>query len=572
MYLDALTVSALVDSFLDRLVGGRIQDVIDVDENGLGLEIYASQRRHYLYMSADPQRPRVQLMPEKLRRGLQRPTQLGLVFRSYVEDGLLVHASQPPWERVLYLDVEGPKGDVTIVVEPMERRSNLLLVQDGIIVDCIRRVGPEENRYRLSLPKHEYVPPPPMTGRYDPFTLTLEDLIGILEQGGDSKNKTAALLSRRVLGFSPLLAQEIVFRACGDAGQPAAAADPAALLDQIRQVMEPLARREWHPGVAEEEGQVTAFSVYPLQSLPGWRPVATISEALGLYYGAAVGPEAYQAAKRPVLQVIHDAQGRLRGKLASLESGLKDDRERELLRQSGDLILAYQYTLEAGQRELRAVYDPEGPELVVALDPELTPLENANRYFEKYNKAKRALDEVPDRIEATRMELAYLEQLENDLELARNWPDIDEVQQALQAMGYGRGTIKRLGGGGSGGPLRLTTQDGYVVWVGRNSRQNELVTFKNARPQDLWLHARGVPGAHVVIRDDGRRIPETLIEQAAAVAAHYSKLRGEGSVIVDVTHRKYVKKIGGAGPGMVTYRNERTVTVAPHDESILNRE
>ncbi len=130
--------------------------------------------------------------------------------------------------------------------------------------------------------------------------------------------------------------------------------------------------------------------------------------------------------------------------------------------------------------------------------------------------------------------------------------------------------MRRIGGGGRSGPLKLTTQDGYVLWVGRNSRQNEKVTFKNASGQDLWLHARDVPGAHVIIRNDGRRISETLIEQAAAIAAYYSAKRNDGKVLVDVTRRKYVKKIKGAGPGMVTYRNEETRTVAPQNEKILD--
>ncbi|MBZ0293370.1 MAG: NFACT family protein, partial [Anaerolineae bacterium] len=155
MYLDAFTISALVDEFLDVIVGGRVQDAIDVDETGIGLEIYANHQRRYLYMSADLQVPRLHLVEDKLRRGLSQPKMVGLLFRRYVEGGIVTHVSQPPWERVIQIDVEGPQGDVTIIVEPMERRSNILLVQEGVILDCMRRVGPEDNRYRLSLPAHE---------------------------------------------------------------------------------------------------------------------------------------------------------------------------------------------------------------------------------------------------------------------------------------------------------------------------------------------------------------------------------------------------------------------------------
>jgi predicted ribosome quality control (RQC) complex YloA/Tae2 family protein len=246
---------------------------------------------------------------------------------------------------------------------------------------------------------------------------------------------------------------------------------------------------------------------------------------------------------------------------------MTDDAERETLRQSGELILAYQFAIQKGQSELRAQYETDAPELVIALDPTTTPLENAQRYFEKYNKAKRALDDVPRLIKETESELAFLAQLDTDLELASNWPEIDEVQQTLQAKGYWRGKpAQRIAGGGKSAPLRVVTSDGFVIWVGRNSRQNEIVTFDKGSPNDLWLHARDVPGAHVIVKTDGRPVPESVIERAAALAAYYSAKQSEGKVIVDMTYRRYVKKIKGAGPGMVTYRNEETRTVAPRSE------
>jgi predicted ribosome quality control (RQC) complex YloA/Tae2 family protein len=569
MYLDAFTLSALVDEFMDVLVGGRIQDSIDVDHTGIGLEIYASHRRRYLYLSADHQTPRVHLVEDKLRRGVSKPSQLGLLFRRFVEGGSVVHVHQPAWERIIQIDVDGPEGEVTIIVEPMERRSNILLVQGGVILDCMRRVGPDENRYRLSLPNHEYMLPPPQVGKHDPFTLSLEDLYGIFEQNDDAKRKTQQILTARILGISPLLAREVIYRTGGEVNQKAGEAEPEKLLDALQTLVKPLERREWQPGVVETEDGVQAFSVYPPKSMSGWRMVDTISEALSLYYGEPTGEDAYNAAKEPVQAAIEEGRAKLSAKLASLERSMTDDAERETLRQSGELILAYQYNLTPGQSELRAQYDLDQPELVITLDPKMTPLENAQRYFERYNKAKRALEDVPRLIEETQHELDYLAQLSMDLQLAANWPEIDEVQQVLQAKGYWKG--KRAGkiGGGKSAPLRIA-KDGFIIWIGRNSRQNEIVTFDKGGGQDLWLHARDVPGAHVVIRFDGRAIPEALMEKAAAVAAYYSANRSEGKVIVDVTQCRYVKKIKGAGPGMVTYRNETTRTVTPSSEDIFD--
>lgn len=566
MYLDVFTLSSLVDEFMDTLVGGRIQDAIDVDESGIGLEIYANHQRQYLYMSADKTMPRIHLTGEKLRRGLTRPTQLGLLFRRYVEGGLITHVSQPDWERIIHIELQHPDGEFEIIVEPMERRSNVLLVQDGMILDCMNRVGPDENRFRLSLPNHEYVAPPPQTNRRDPSKITQDDMLGFFEQAQDEKQKAFQVLTGHLLGMSPLIAREIIFRAEGDIQLKATDADPVSIFSAFKDVVNPLLRREWQPGIVESEDGVDAFSVYPIEYLPGWHPVETTSEALNAFYGTPTGEDAYTAAKTPLFRAVREARARLQGKLDSLESSLKDDHEREVLRQSGELILAYQYGLEDNQTELRAQYDPDKPELVIQLDPKLSPLDNAQRYFTKYNKAKRALEDVPQLVKETKNELDYLDQLDSDLQNALNWPDIDEVQQELQSRGYWRGKRVKRTGGGQSAPLRVVTKDGFVIWVGRNSRQNELVTFKRANSEDYWLHARDVPGAHVIIKYDGRTISDEVIEQAAAIAAFYSKLRGEGSASVDVTRVKYVKKIKGGGQGMVTYRNERNLTVTPMSE------
>jgi predicted ribosome quality control (RQC) complex YloA/Tae2 family protein len=567
MNLDVFTISALVDEFMDVLVGGRVQDSIDVDETGIGLEIYANHQRRYLYMSADNRTPRVHLVPEKLRRGLVKPSQLGLLFRRKVEGGIVAHVSHPDWERILQIDIEGSEGEVSIVVEPMERRSNLLLLQNGIILDCMRRVGPDENRYRVSLPNHDYTPPPPQISKLNPIGLSLQDLRRIFTENEDPKRKTQQVLTTHLLGVSPLVGREVVYRAGANADQRATEVDPERLLPALQSVIEPLVGREWQPGVAETERGVEAFSVYPLKCIPGWRRTGTTSEALTLFYNAPVGADAYKAAKEPVREAIRETQAKLRARLTSLQKSMTDDSEREVLRHSGELILAYQYSIQKGQAELRAQYEADAPELVITLDPNETPLENAQRYFEKYNKAKRALDDVPDLIQQTEAELAFVTQLDTDLELATNWPEIDEVQQALQAKGYWRGKpAQRIAGGGKSAPLRMVTPDGFVIWVGRNSRQNEIVTFDKGSPNDLWLHARDVPGAHVIIKTEGRPMPESVIERAAALAAYYSAKQNDGKVIVDVTYRRYVKKIKGAGPGIVTYRNEETRTIVPRSE------
>ncbi len=566
MNFDAVTMMALVDELRDTLRGGRVQDSVQIDAATFGLEVYAARQRHYLLLSADQRWPRLYLSSQKLRRGVPTPSPLGLLLRRYVEGARIERIAQPLWERVLTLELDGPEGVFSLICEPMERRANVLLVRDdGVIVDCARRVGAAENRVRQSLPGRPYVPPPPQKLKRDPFTLTPSLLADMLD--GAPGERTRQLLTRRLLGFSPQLAKEITYRATGGVNTKAADTRARALFEAIQEFLGRVEAHAWQAGVVVgESGLVEAFSVYPLTYLGGWQPVASVSAALERYYGAIVGEDAYDAAKKPIQAVLEEAKTRVHKRLEALRKSLADESELERLRKSGELLLAYQYSVRPGQTALSAQYDFDEPPLEIPLDPTLSALENAKRYFARYEKAKRARAHVPELVSTAEGELAYLEQLETDLALASSWPEIAEVQEALQQNGYWRGTHTFGPRGGKSAPLRVVTEEGYVIWVGRNARQNDLVTFKKGQAHDWWLHARGVPGAHVIVRAEGGHVPEHVLLRAAALAAYYSRARDETRVSVDITRRKYVRKIKGGKPGMVTYRNERTVEVQPASE------
>jgi len=565
MTMDSFVVAALVDELMDTIVGGRVQDSVMVDSTGIGLEIYANHRRQYLYLSVDTQYPRVHLIGEKLRRGTAKPSQLALLIRRYCEGGHILHVSHPPFERILEMSIIGEEGEVTLVIEPMERRSNIILVQNGMILDCARRIGPQENRYRITLPAHQYVAPPPIEGRMNPADLTLESFAHLFEGLLDPELKTTSLLSSNLLGMSGLLAREAVVRAGGSVTQKAQDAHVSALYRVLtEEIFAPLLKREWQPGNYYQKGEIAGFSVLPLVHVERWESTPSLSVAMCAHYGIPGGEDGYRVAKIPVAKMIQEGLAKEGAKLNSMQKSLRDAKDIERLKQSGELIFAYQYAIQAQQTKLVAQYDPDEPAFEIRLDPRLTPTENAEAYFHRYDKAKRAHQEVPALIEDSQHKIAYLHQLETDLDLARNWVEIDEIRQSLHQLGHWNGQVPRKIGGEKTAPLRVVSADGFVMWVGRNSRQNEEVTFKRGSADDLWLHVRGVPGAHVVIKFDGRTIPEAVIQQASSHAAYYSKLRHEASVLVDVTQCKHVKKIKGAAVGMVTYRNETTRSVVPH--------
>lgn len=562
MYVDAVAIAAVADELHQKVVGGRVQDVVEVDRQAVGLEIYAHGERHYLLASADAEMARCHLVPGKLRRGVERPSPLGLLLKKYVEGARLVAVYQPPWERILHLDFSGENGETRLIVEMMGNRSNIILTVEDEILDSIKRVRPEQNRYRAILPGKPYVPPPPQ-GKAHPEQVTPSMLGNFLGQRPDAP--TWRVLVDCIAGISPLLAREIVYFSSGDPEAPAFDVEASMVHAAFAQRLAEVQRREWSPCVvpSAEGAGYRAFAAYRLTHLEGWQPVESISAAMAAYFGAWVGEDAYAPAKRRVQIQIDEALARVRRKVEALERELVNAGEIETLRKKGELLLAYGSTLKRGQQVLRAQYDPDGPLVEIEVDPALTAVENARRYFEQYEKAKRAAADVPILLAKTQQEAAYLEQLATDLQLAENWPEIDAVCESLQESGHWRGVPTQGPRGGKPGIRRITTDDGFVILIGRSAAQNHTLITERSAVGDLWLHARDLPGGHVIVKNDGRPIPDEVVRRAAELAAYYSAGRQNASVEVVITERRYVRPVKGGKPGMVTYRKERTLSVIP---------
>jgi predicted ribosome quality control (RQC) complex YloA/Tae2 family protein len=567
MYFDALTTAAVADELRSTLLGGRVQQALLMDELSVGLEIYAQGQRHYLLASAHLQHSRVHLTGQKLRRGPEIAPPLLLMLRKYVRGGRVLDVRQPPFERILRLEVGHPEGNTTLIVEAMGRHANVILVDAvGQVMDAVKRVGPQMSR-RVVLPGQPYTPPPPRPG-FDPTDLTELRLRTALTEAAEAEAKTPAwrALVRGVQGVSPLLAREVVFRASGDAQTRAARISQVApLLDAFHDLLVHLWEHRWEPCLAREEGEIVAFAPYPLQQYADHQSVVGISEAVAAYYESQLGADAYTAARRRATEAVEEARKRVQKKRGALERSLAAADRADELRLKGEMTLAYAHTVEPGQTELLAPVDSNGSPLRIALDPKLTAVENAQRFFREYEKTKGAVREVPSLLEQAELELRYLDQLATDLSLATNRPEIAAVEELLSQAGYLRGSKKPARRMSRSGPLAVDSPDGFRILVGRNSRQNDEVTFKRAAPDDLWLHARGVSGGHVVIKNGGQAVPERTLRQAAALAAYYSRDRGEALVAVDYTERRRVRRVKGKRPGLVTYRGERTIRVKPNE-------
>lgn len=565
MYFDALTMAAVADELRARILGGRVQNVLLPDDLSIGLEVYAHGERRYLLGSAHPEYARLHLAGDKLRRGMEKPTPLLLLLRKYVHGGRIAAIEQPPFERVLHIGVQHPEGNTTMIVEVMGRYSNIVLVaEEGLILESIKRVGSEKNRYRTILPQRLYVPPPPQS-KLDPTDVTELRLKDILSDASPVSTIWKALVEG-IGGVSPLMAREVVYRAMGDAEAAISqVAKISPLLEAFQEMLMPVWEHRWQPSIVRRNESLIAFAPYPLTQYGDWEEVESISQAVEAYYKQVVGEDAYAAAKQRAREAIFRARDKMRRRQEALERSRVSQAQVEELRRQGEMILAYAHHIKPGQRELTAPIGPDEPPLLIELDPHLSSVENAQHYFKRYKKAKSAAGEIPALLQRAELEMRYLDQLETDLDLAANRPEIREVEACLAEAGYIKEQRQRRKVGRSQ-PLAVSSQDGLLILVGRNSRQNEEVTFRRAAPNDLWLHARGAPGAHVIVKTGGQEVPEATLRQAAQLAAYYSQARGSARVAVDYTERRYVRRIKGAGPGLVTYTQEKTIRVTPRSE------
>lgn len=572
MTFDTFSTAAMASELRQTILGGRVQRVTQINSLTYGLEIYVHPVRHYLILSAEPQVPRLFLSNQKARRGAGHETPLMLVLRKYMHGARLTAIDQPAYERLLYFSFVSPVGSTILTVELLGTRSNLILLDlDQTILGVARLTKPTSPAPlpprssataspRTLLPGQLYEPPPPQL-KLAPAELTELALRQELAEASPQLSLTR-LLTETVTGVSPLLAREIVYRATGSIETEVGELSLLTpLLTSFHQLFDQQAQEQWQPTLAlDEEDQPLAFAPYPLQHLPRTQPYETLSNAVEIYFMEAAS--GYAAAKAPLLQAIADARQKLARRRERLAEDAAVQADPTALKEKGEAILTYAYQIKPGQKEL-AVPFGKG-QLKVALDPALSASENAQEYFSRYRKALRAGGEIPAQLEKITLEENYLEQLEQDLMMAENRPEIDAVAEELAAAGFRPLTRREKQQKKSATRyLRLTAPAGATVWVGKNALQNAHLTFNRAAPDDLWLHARSVPGAHVVIPTAQGLPSEEDVFWAAAIAAYYSRARNDTSAEVDVTLKKYVRAIKGAAPGLVTYRHESTLRVAP---------
>jgi predicted ribosome quality control (RQC) complex YloA/Tae2 family protein len=576
MSFDALTLSAVRDEIEPLLVDGRIQKVAFPDATSLALEVFLpGTGRGVLLLDVHPERGRVQMLQRLPARGIETESPFSLVARKHLRNARIRSVRQPRLERLLELDCEQRDDssrhyNVLLIVEAMGRRGNLLLVDaDGAIMDAVRRTPPSRNPRRPVLPHMRYDLPPAQE-RLPPERLTPEEL-SMAARG--KAGALATLLVNTLAGISPLASRELAFRATGAVETPVHAADWSRVVEAIAELFAPLDTHAWEPTVAFEGDAPLAYAPYRLRHLAAagarLQTFASMSAALEAFHAAprAAG-DPLAAERKSLLAVLDRLEDSHRRRAAALEQQLiAGEEQREPLRRAGELILTHQSELSPSATELIA--DDER----VVLDPDLTPVQNAQAYFARYRKAREAAERVPGMLADARQTSEHLAELHALVEVADSMDAVRALRREVSAAsGSAFENPQRRTRSSqaatrnqqtAAGPIRrIPIGDGWEVLVGASASGNARVTFDMAGPDDVWLHARGVPGAHVIVR--GPSMPEppmSVLTRAAEVAAWHSASRSAGAVDVDYTARRHVRKVPGGPPGLVRYTNERTLRV-----------
>ncbi len=582
MALDGITTSAIVSELKADLLGGRIDKIHQpvADEIRMTVRIPGSGARK-LILSANSAHPRMHLTESSRENPMTAPL-FCMVLRKHLAGGKLIGILQPDFERIIILQVESANemGDITtksLILEIMGKHSNLILTdENGKILDSIKRVTHEKSSVREVLPGKQYVFPPSQNKK-NPLLAVQEDFLqGLHLQEG---RKLQEFLYQTYTGISPVMAGEICTRAGLDASDACHQITEAAalqLFSVFSQTMEEIRKEQYLPAVYyQENGRILDFAVLKMtqfKSLPQ-KQYESISALLeGFYQERDNAAHIRQKAQDMRKLVMNHIERCVKKKEIHLKTR-QETKGMELWKKKGELLTANIYAVPQGVTTFRTVdyYEEAMPEIEIAIDPAKTTAENAQKYFAKYNKAKRTLAALETQEKQNEEELVYLESVLNALENAKEDADLSEIRTELAESGFLRRQVQKKGQQKPqrSKPLHYISSDGYEILVGKSNLQNDELTLRTAEPTDLWLHTKDIPGSHVIIRTGGKsELPEATMEEAANLAAFFSKAKNSSMVPVDYTQRKNVKKPNGAKPGMVIYLTNKTIYIHPDEERV----
>ncbi|UQZ36323.1 hypothetical protein C2I18_24025 [Paenibacillus sp. PK3_47] len=618
MALDGIVTRAIVHE-LQPFTGARVGKIYQPNTHDLIFILRGAGGGGKLLLSANPTYPRLHLTERSTINPAEAPM-FCMLMRKHCEGGTIESITQVGMERIIHINIRtrDELGDVSakkIIIELMGRHSNIILtdLSTGTIIDGIHHVTPSISSYRVVMPGAAYTEPPQQhklnpleTGKEaflalmtsaeeaallsedleeEPEEMIEGEIAGLLRSleepkaagtGGPAPSADpAGWIVHAFSGISPLIAGEIVTRAAKVSPEAASESggplEPAALWEAFRSVMVPVKDFAFAPIIGHNAKGKSIFSAVPLTlNNDPVKQYSSISTCLEDYYGDKAERDTVKQRVSDLIRFISNERGKNVKKLANLQKDLEEAEDADQYRIWGELLFASLHTLNKGDKEAKLInyYDEEQKEITIPLDPLLTPSDNAQRYFKKYNKYKNSLLIIDEQLTKTHEEIAYMETLLQQLAHA-SLNDIEEIRDELVSQGYMRDRSKK--GKKKKKTTRPTLQvytssEGIDIYVGKNNLQNEYVTNRLASANDTWLHTKDIPGSHVVIRSE--TFGDATLEEAAQLAAYYSQAKQSSSVPVDCTLIRHVRKPSGAKPGFVIYDHQKTLFVTPDEERI----
>ncbi len=568
MAFDAFFLSAVLDEIRTQATGARVEKIHQPSRDTVILLLRCDGGRQKLLLAANPAAPRLHLTTANPENPDQ-PPMFCMLLRKHLSGSRLASVEQPPMERcaVFTFDCTDEMGypvQKRLVAELMGRTCNIyLLGPDGRIIDCLRRVGLDESSKRQALPGLYYQDPDPIE-KQNPRDLDASGFQALLSCPGADK------LSDRLMdtlgGLSPLVCREAAIFAAGDMDARLENMDKGTAAEKLALFFGEHLNHPKPYFYATSDGTPKQFAFCPITQYGMCREAESFTALLDSFYITRDRNDAMRQKSQSVRKTVSNLCQRLKRKMAIQEKELAATYDRERLRQLGDIVTANIHSIQRGQKVLQAedFYDEDMKIIDIPLSEVLSPQQNAAKFYKDYTRMKNAERELKHQLEIGTGELAYLESVLEELSRADSEQALEEIRQELQAGGYLRkdNSKKRIKQSKLQ-PIRFESTDGIGIYVGRNNRQNDELTFKLARKDDIWLHAQKVHGSHVIIAANGREVPDDTITQAAQLAAYHSEAAQGQNVAVDVTPVKQVKKPSGAKPGMVVYYTYRTVYVNP---------
>ena len=578
MAFDGITMANIAEEMNRTLTDGGISRIIQPEKDELYLTVKSNRRNFVLYMSASASLPLIYLTEEAPKASLTAPN-FCMLLRKHLQGGKILRIRQPSLERILILDIEHPDelGDPCIkrlIVEIMGKYSNIILTDENDrILDSIKRVPSSMSSVREVLPGRPYFIPDTQK-KTDPLSASAESFISEVFARPMSVSEA---LTASYTGISPAASEEFCFEAGIDGGASVASAGAdqrKKLADVFLSHMEDFRSGRFLPNIVSEDGQYREFASYPLLKYGAAEstPFDSVSVMLHAYYEAKNHRSRMKERSANLRHQVTTALERTSKKLAIQEKQLKDTEKKDKYRLFGEMLHTYGYEAKAGDSSLAVTNYYTGEPLTIPLDPTLSAADNAGRYFERYQKLKRTESSVTEQLQETRADEEQLESILSSLDLAEDMGDLQAIRRELAEYGWirkpaaSRGKVREE----KSSPMLFRSSDGFLIAVGKNNYQNDELTFKFAGGNDWWFHAKGQPGSHVILRSEGKEVPDRAFEEAGSLAAFYSKGRRAPKVEIDYTLRKNLKKTPAGKPGFVIYHTNYSLMAIP-DISKLER-